>query len=231
MCEQNILFIDTHVLHHNPIHQSFLHTQETQLKICCLSDTALKFSHTHLLTGIVSVSKFKHRGFVCRLCAYTLLYGGEAVVKFVCAANFPPLYEDERGATSRKGRRRRWGGGHSIGTPRHSEGNHPKYFPLCVASAPGLLLLLHTHVQFEKVLKLNTHILRKCSSHITRLTPTFTLSGLHTWRCVRLRQLMGSLCSSVGRRAVCHPVCPSGSQIRKGRRDCSDTPVCEFMNE
>lgn len=37
------------------------------------------------------------------------------------------------------------GGGHSIGTPRHSEGNHPKYFPLCVARALRLLLHAHTH--------------------------------------------------------------------------------------
>lgn len=90
---------------------------------------------------------------VCRLCACTVFFRGDKI-GFVCPAVFPlsssplslSLRRRERGATARKGRRRRWRGewgGHSIGTPRHSEGNHPKYFPLCVARASRLLL--HTH--------------------------------------------------------------------------------------
>lgn len=128
------------------------------------------------------------------------------MVEFVCPASFPlppPLYGDERGATAREGRRRWWGGGHSIGTPRHSEGNHPKYFPLCVARALGLLLLAHTHthIHFEKVLKVKTHSWPKCSSHITQFTLTLTLSGIHT-EIVQLWRLVGSLYLPQGERAV-----------------------------
>lgn len=93
------------------------------------------------------------------------LFGFSRGVRFVRPAVFPtlPLPSPE----TREGRRREqgggggdsegWEGGHSIDTPRHSEGNHAKYFPLSVLRAPRLLLHTHTHIWSEKVLKVNTH--------------------------------------------------------------------------
>lgn len=87
-----------------------------------------------------------------------------------------PSREGER-ATARKGRRETvggGGGGHSIGTPRHSEGNHPKYFPLCAVRALRLLLHAHTHTHtvWESAKREYTHAGRKCCSCITQVTRT-----------------------------------------------------------
>lgn len=64
-------------------------------------------------------------------------------VRFVRPAVFPtlPLPSLE----TRGGR-----GGHSIGTPRHSEGNHAKYFPLSVVRAS------HTHTHTQNTVLIHT---------------------------------------------------------------------------
>lgn len=138
--------------------------------------TLVAFSHFHKLQ-IMCLSSVASPAFVLPSSVHVpFILGGRRggeTMGHICASrrfSHSPLSGDERGETA-KGERGGGGGeseegrGHSIGTPRHSEGNHAKYFPLSVVRASRLLLHTHTHIWFEKVLKVNTHKLGESVAH------------------------------------------------------------------
>lgn len=197
-------------------------------------------AHSHFFTRFV----FELCGFSCFRLSSSCMFRSswwQTKGSDLCVPPFFPLSLPSPETRGERQRRRGWRGGerggrHSIGTPRHSKGNHPKYFPLSVARASRLLLHIHTHIHtvWESAKSEYTHthwekvLLMRATGH---LCPHVDSDCSYEWLMgilyVRLLLVWRATCC----RCVCLSVCLQQSQIRKGHCDCCVTPTHEFMNE
>lgn len=100
------------------------------------------------------LSDFEHSGFVCHLCAYTVLHGCEAVVKFVCAANFPIFLPSMKTRGERQREKGGGDGGEGGAFHRHAKtfrGKPSQIFPTVCGERSGSPVTrahtyTHTHI-------------------------------------------------------------------------------------